>query len=97
MSRGDGGGGGGSSSSTGRSTRKHPLSRSQSATTPEEDEDGKARVARDITPQDVPKLAKLKLTDYAADFSNIQLPKGEKLTGEDLQNVFDSFIQQVTT
>jgi len=63
----------------------------------EVEEAGKSRTARDITPQDVPKLAKLKLTDYAADFSNIQLPKGEKLSGEDLQNVFDSFIQQVTT
>ena len=63
----------------------------------EEEEAGKSRTSRDITPQDVPKLAKLKLTDYAADFSNIQLPKGEKLSGEDLQNVFDSFIQQVTT
>jgi type IV secretion system protein VirD4 len=63
----------------------------------DEKDTGKQRTARDITPQDVPKLAKLKLTDYAANFSNIQLPKGEKLSGEDLQNVFDSFIQQVTT
>jgi type IV secretion system protein VirD4 len=65
----------------------------------EEDHEGlgKPRAARDITPQDVPKLAKLKLTDYAADFSKVQLPKGETLTGKDLQNVFDSFIQQMTT
>jgi hypothetical protein len=48
MSRGDGGGGGGSSSSTGRSTRKHPLSRSQSATTPEEDEDGGEYASDDL-------------------------------------------------
>lgn len=63
----------------------------------EEEAPGKPRTARDITPADVPKLAKLKLTDYAANFSHIQLPKGEKLTGNDLQKVFDSFIQQVTT
>jgi len=43
----------------------------------------------------VPKLGKLKLTDYAAEFKNVQLPKGEKLTGEDLQRVFDSFIREV--
>jgi len=62
-----------------------------------QDSADKPRAARDITPQDIPKLSKLKLTDYAVNFSNIQLPKGEKLTGEDLQTVFDSFIQQVTT
>jgi type IV secretion system protein VirD4 len=56
---------------------------------------GKARAPRDITPKDVPKLGKLKLTDYAAEFKNVQLPKGEKLTGEDLQKVFDSFIREV--
>jgi type IV secretion system protein VirD4 len=56
---------------------------------------GKARSLRDITPHDVPKLGKLKLTDYAAEFKNVQLPKGEKLTGEDLQKVFDSFIREV--
>jgi type IV secretion system protein VirD4 len=56
---------------------------------------GKAKSPRDITPQDVPKLGKLKLTDYATEFKNVQLPKGEKLTGEDLQRVFDSFIREV--
>lgn len=56
---------------------------------------GKAKAPRDITPQDVPKLGKLKLTDYAMDFKDVQLPKGEKLTGEDLQKVFDSFIREV--
>jgi type IV secretion system protein VirD4 len=55
----------------------------------------KAKAPRDITPQDVPKLGKLKLTDYAMDLKDIQLPKGEKLTGEDLQKVFDSFIREV--
>jgi hypothetical protein len=29
------------------------------------------------------------------DFKDVQLPKGEKLTGEDLQKVFDSFIREV--
>jgi type IV secretion system protein VirD4 len=56
---------------------------------------GKATSPRHITPQDVPKLGKLKLTDYATEFKNVQLPKGEKLTGEDLQKVFDSFIREV--
>lgn len=50
---------------------------------------------RAITPEDVPKLGKLKLTGYAADFSSVQLPKGEKLTGDDLQRTFESFISAV--
>ena len=56
---------------------------------------GKARSLRDITPQDVPKLAKLKLTDYAANFKNVQLPKGEKLTSDDLEKVLDSFMKEI--
>jgi type IV secretion system protein VirD4 len=55
----------------------------------------KARSPRDITPQDVPKLGKLKLTDYAADFTDIQLPRGEKLTDDDLQKTFESFVRAV--
>ena len=55
----------------------------------------KARTPRDITPPDVTKLGKLKLTDYAADFKNIQLPKGETLTSDDLEKTFDSFIKAV--
>lgn len=58
---------------------------------------GKAKAPRDITPQDVSKLGKLKLTDYAANFKNVQLPKGEKLTSEDLEKTFDSFISAVET
>ncbi len=55
----------------------------------------------DITPIEItmppepPKLGKLKLTDYAADFKSIQLPKGEKLTSDDLEKTFDSFIRAV--
>lgn len=56
---------------------------------------GKAKTPRDITPQDVPKLGKLKLTDYAANFKNVQLPKGEKLTSDDLEKVLDSFMQEI--
>lgn len=56
---------------------------------------GKAKTPRDITPQDVSKLSKLKLTDYAANFKNIQLPKGEKLTSDDLEKVLDSFMQAI--
>jgi type IV secretion system protein VirD4 len=56
---------------------------------------GKAKTPRDITPQDVPKLGKLKLTDYAANFKNVQLPKGEKLTSEDLKEVLDSFMHEI--
>lgn len=56
---------------------------------------GKSMVSRDITPQDVPKVRKLKLTDFAADFSNVQLPKGEQLTSEDLQKTFDSFMTAI--
>jgi type IV secretion system protein VirD4 len=63
----------------------------------EEPDTGKAKSPRDITPQDVSKLGKLKLTDYAANFKNIQLPKGEKLTSEDLQKTFDAFISAVET
>ncbi len=53
---------------------------------------GKNRAPRDITPQDVSKVGKLKLTDFAADFSSVQLPKGEQLTSEDLRKTFDSFM-----
>jgi type IV secretion system protein VirD4 len=53
------------------------------------------KTPRAITPQDVPKLGKLKLTDYAADFSKVQLPTGEKLTGDDLQKTFESFVSAV--
>jgi type IV secretion system protein VirD4 len=58
---------------------------------------GKARSPRDITPKDVPRLGQLKLTDYAANFLNIQLPKGETLTSDDLEKTFDSFIRAVGT
>ena len=61
----------------------------------EEPSIGPSKTPRAITPQDVPKLGKLKLTDYAADFSNVQLPKGEKLTGDDLQKTFESFVRAV--
>jgi type IV secretion system protein VirD4 len=63
----------------------------------EEPAPGKAKSPRDITPQDVSKLGKLKLTDYAANFKNVQLPKGEQLTSEDLQKTFDAFISAVET
>lgn len=63
----------------------------------EEPATGKAKSPRDITPQDVSKLGKLKLTDYAANFKNVQLPKGEKLTSEDLEKTFDAFISAVET
>jgi type IV secretion system protein VirD4 len=53
---------------------------------------GKNRAPRNITPQDVSKVGKLKLTDFAADFSSVQLPKGEQLTSEDLRKTFDSFM-----
>lgn len=56
---------------------------------------GKAKTPRDITPQDVPKLGKLKLTDYAANFKNVQLPRGEKLTSDDLAKVLDSFMKEI--
>lgn len=55
----------------------------------------KARTPRDIVPQDVSKLSKLKLTDYAADFANIQIPKGGALTSDDLQKTFDSFMTTI--
>lgn len=60
-----------------------------------EEVSGKSRAPRDITPQDVPRVSKLKLTDFAADFSNVQLPRGEQLTSEDLQRTFDSFMTAV--
>jgi len=56
---------------------------------------GKGRAARDITPQDISKVGKLKLTDFAANFSNVQLPKGERPTSEDLQKTFDSFMTAI--
>jgi type IV secretion system protein VirD4 len=61
----------------------------------EEPAAGTSKSPRAIAPQDVPRLGKLKLTDYAADFSSVQLPKGEKLTGDDLQKTFESFVRAV--
>ncbi|KWU43670.1 hypothetical protein RHOSPDRAFT_26209 [Rhodotorula sp. JG-1b] len=58
MSRG---GGGGSSSSTGRSSRKHPLSRSQSATTPEEMEEADGG---DYASDDLPAARRQKTSSY---------------------------------
>ncbi|MEH6433850.1 type IV secretory system conjugative DNA transfer family protein [Massilia sp. DD77] len=55
----------------------------------------KSRAPRDITPQDVSKVGKLKLTDFAADFSKVQVPKGEQLTSDDLRKTFDSFMTAV--
>lgn len=51
------------------------------------------RSPRAITARDVPILGTLKLTDYAADFAGVQLPKGEALTAEDLEKTFASFIR----
>jgi type IV secretion system protein VirD4 len=56
---------------------------------------GATRPARTITPADVPKLGKLKLTDYAANFDSIPIPKGETLTNEDLQKTLDAFLTAV--
>ncbi len=56
---------------------------------------GKAKSPRDIVPQDVSKLSKLKLTDYAANFANVHIPKGETLTSDDLQKTFDSFMTAI--
>lgn len=56
---------------------------------------GGGRSPRSITPADVPKLGKLSLTDYAVDFSKVQLPKGEPITADDLDKAFDSFIKAV--
>lgn len=56
---------------------------------------GKGRAARAITPKDVSKVSKLKLTDFASDFSNVRLPKGERPSSEDLQMTFDSFMSVI--
>ncbi len=56
---------------------------------------GKGKAARDITPQDVSKINKLKLTDFATNFSNVQLPKGDRPTDEDLRQTFNSFITAI--
>ena len=61
---------------------------------PEEDS-GKGKAARDITPQDVSTISKLKLTDFAANFSNVQLPKGGRPTEDDLRETFNSFITAI--
>lgn len=53
---------------------------------------GMSMAPRDITAQDVSKLGKLKLTDFATDFSNVRLPGGDQLTSEDLQKTFESFL-----
>jgi type IV secretion system protein VirD4 len=62
---------------------------------PKEETAGPTRSARSIMPADVPKLSKLKLTDFAGNFENVQLPKGEKPTSNDLQMVFDAFLTEI--
>lgn len=47
--------------------------------------------ARPLTPPDVSKLSRLSLTDYVGDFSTVDLPKGEPITDDDLNNAFASF------
>ena len=56
---------------------------------------GKNNSPRCISPQDIPELGKLKLTDFAVNFANVQLPKGERLTTEELQKTFDSFMTAI--
>jgi len=60
-----------------------------------EEGSGKGKAARDIMPQDVAKISKLRLTDFATNFSNVQLPKGGRPSDEDLKQTFDSFIAAI--
>lgn len=55
----------------------------------------KAKPPRPITPADVKNLPKLGLTDYAVDFSKVELPKGEPVTDADLKKAFGSFMQAI--
>ncbi|MDY0977698.1 type IV secretory system conjugative DNA transfer family protein [Massilia sp. CFBP9012] len=56
---------------------------------------GKGKAARDITPKDVSTINKLKLTDFATNFSHVQLPKRGRPTDEDLRETFNSFITAI--
>ncbi|KQQ96106.1 type IV secretory system conjugative DNA transfer family protein [Massilia sp. Leaf139] len=58
---------------------------------------GKARSARAITAEDISKLDKVKLTDYAANFKDVPIPKGEKLTKKEVEETFDMFMSAIPT
>lgn len=55
----------------------------------------KAKPPRRIVPADIPKLAKLSLTDYAVDFSKVAVTKGEPVSDDDLKKAFGSFIATI--
>jgi type IV secretion system protein VirD4 len=50
---------------------------------------------REITPADVDKLDQLSLTDYNVDFENIEIPKGDPMTDDDIKAAFSSFLQTI--
>jgi type IV secretion system protein VirD4 len=54
-----------------------------------------AKPPRPITPADVKRLPTLRLTDYAVDFTKVELPKGEPVTDDDLKKAFGSFLQTI--
>lgn len=56
---------------------------------------GKGKATRDITQKDISTINKLKLTDFATNFSHVQLPKGGRPTDEDLRQTFNSFITAI--
>jgi type IV secretion system protein VirD4 len=63
--------------------------------TPDKQIEPAANPSHPITPADVKRLPKLSLTDYAVDFSKVELPKGEPVTDDDLKKAFGSFLQTI--
>jgi type IV secretion system protein VirD4 len=47
---------------------------------------------REITADDMPKLDKLSLTDYSADFDSVEIPKGKPITDDEMHQAFGSFL-----
>ncbi len=52
---------------------------------------------RALKAADMDKLDGLSLTDFVADFSKVELPKGEAITDDDFAKAFDSFLSAVET
>lgn len=53
----------------------------------------RTKLSRQLTAKDLASSGRLKLTDFAADFSSVQLPKGEVCSPEDLEKTFNSFLR----
>lgn len=71
------------------------LSSNQTATEEKDNESVIKYVDREIAPEDIKTIDKLSLTDYNINFDNIEVPKGEPITDEEMKEVFGSFLNTI--